>query len=201
MAQTMTGSSVRLGDADRGCCGGNCFARGPMPPDAMRSDGAGHPGAESKSRSRLRLAGTRLTVGSACPFPVNRECGLCVAHVISDQSVQMLFVQRDDMVQDLAPATSNPSFRNSILPGRLHARPFQLQPSRLRERDHGGVEDQIAIQDGVPIRASFWEGLAQLLDNPLRCRVAGHIEVQNSAPSMLRSRKSSRAVEMSPSAP
>ena len=42
-----------------------------------------------------------------------------IAHIILDQSAQMLLIQRDDMVQNLAPAASDPSLGNAILPWRL----------------------------------------------------------------------------------
>ena len=47
-----------------------------------------------------------------------------IVHVITDQPAEMLFVQCDDMVQDLAATASDPSFGGSILPGCLDARPF-----------------------------------------------------------------------------
>src|SRR5713226_6617898 len=76
-------------------------------------------------RARLRLD---------CPFircvlfeRVVNTVLMVVAHVIPYEPEQMSFVQRDDMVQDLSPATSNPSLRRSILPGRLDARPLRFQ--------------------------------------------------------------------------
>jgi hypothetical protein len=58
-----------------------------------------------------------------------------VVHVLADQPTEMWFVQRDDVVENLSPATSHPSFRSSILPRRLYARPFGLQSRRLQEGD------------------------------------------------------------------
>ena len=89
----------------------------------------------------------------------------------------MSFVQRDHMVQDLSPATSNPAFRGSILPGRLDARPVRFQTCRLEKRDDRGVEFRIAVQDHVTVWASFRKSLAQLLDDPLRTRVSSNVEV------------------------
>ena len=83
----------------------------------------------------------------------------------------MLFVQRDDMIEDLAPATTDPTFRNAVLPGCLHARLFGLQTRCLQEGEHPGVELRVVIEDRVAIRAGLWERLAQLLDYPLRRRV------------------------------
>jgi hypothetical protein len=41
----------------------------------------------------------------------------------------MLLVQRNDMVEKFPTTTSDPSFRDTILPGRLHACPFGFQPT------------------------------------------------------------------------
>ena len=88
----------------------------------------------------------------------------------------MSFVQRDDMVQDLSPATSNPSFRGSILPGRLDARPLRFQTRRLQKRDDVSIESRIAVQDHIAVWTSFRKGLAQLLDDPLRTRMLSDVE-------------------------
>ena len=94
-----------------------------------------------------------------------------VVHVIADQPAKMLFIQRDDVVEDFSPATSHPSFRNSILPRRFYARPFGLQSRCLQEGDHFVIECGISIEDGISIWTRFGESFAQLLDDPLRCRV------------------------------
>jgi hypothetical protein len=108
-----------------------------------------------------------------------------IVHVIANQPTEMWFVERDDVIEDFSPTTSHPSFRRSILPGRLYARPFGLQSSGLQEADHFFVERRISIEDDISIRACFGECLAQLLDHPFRCRVVSHIEVQNPAPPVL----------------
>jgi hypothetical protein len=90
-----------------------------------------------------------------------------------------LFVQCDDVVQDCPAATSDPALRYSILPGRADARPLGLQTSRLQERDDLMVELRVPIQNHVAVRASFGKGLAELLDHPLRSRMAGHIAVKD----------------------
>ena len=63
-----------------------------------------------------------------------------IVHVLADQPTEMWFVQRDDVVENLSPATSHPSFRSSILPRRLYARPFGLQSRCLQEGDHFLIE-------------------------------------------------------------
>jgi hypothetical protein len=55
----------------------------------------------------------------------------------------------------------------------------------LEQGDHLGIELGITIQGDVTIGASFGKGLTQLLDDPLRSRVSGHVEMQNLPPSVL----------------
>jgi hypothetical protein len=51
------------------------------------------------------------------------------------------------------------------------------------------------IENYIPIRTSFWERFAQLLENPFRCWVAGHVAVQNPAPPMLNHEKTVERLE------
>ena len=97
----------------------------------------------------------------------------------------MRFVQRDDMIEDLAPATTDPAFRYSVLPWRLHARLLGLHTRRLQEGHHPGVELRVTIEDRVAIRAGLWERLAHLLDDPRRRRVTGDVEMQDLPSPML----------------
>lgn len=97
----------------------------------------------------------------------------------------MWFVLHDDVVENLSPATAHPAFRDAILPRGLNARPFRLKSRCFEKGNHVCIECRIAIEDGVAVRKRFRESLPQLLDDPLRSRVAGHVEVQNPAPSML----------------
>ena len=96
----------------------------------------------------------------------------------------MLFIQRDDVVEDLAATTTHPAFRHPVLPGRPDAGAFGLQARRLQESDDVGVKLRIAIQDGVPIGAGVGERLAQLLDDPGGRGMASDIEVYDSAAPM-----------------
>src|SRR5215471_7551828 len=41
---------------------------------------------------------------------------LVIAHVLADQTAKVFFIHRDNMVQDLAAAASDPSFGSSVLP-------------------------------------------------------------------------------------
>src|ERR1700735_505279 len=61
-------------------------------------------------------------------------------HVIAHQPPQMGFVQRDDMVEDLAAAASDPALCDSLLPRCLHTRALRLQAGGFQKGDHIVVE-------------------------------------------------------------
>jgi hypothetical protein len=93
------------------------------------------------------------------------------------------------MIKAISAGAANPSFRHSVLPRRLYARPFGLQSGRLQEGDHFRIERRISIEDGISIRTRLRECFAQLLDDPFRRRVVSHIETQNPAPPVLDHKK------------
>src|ERR1700730_13421009 len=51
------------------------------------------------------------------------------------------------------------------------------------------AEDSIAVAQQVARELVKGKGLPQLLSRPLRCRVAGHVEVQNATPVMGQNQK------------
>jgi len=58
----------------------------------------------------------RTSMGRVFAQGVVNAILLVIAHVLADQTAKMFFIHRDDMVQDLATAASNPSFSGSVLP-------------------------------------------------------------------------------------
>ena len=74
---------------------------------------------------------------------------LVIADVLAEDPAKVFIVHRDDMVEDLAPAASDPPFGGSVLPGGANARPHWFQSGRLQERDDFVIEDGIVIQNGV----------------------------------------------------
>jgi hypothetical protein len=97
----------------------------------------------------------------------------------------VFFIQRDNMVKDLVAAASDPCFSGSVLPWRVKARSFWLEASGLQERNHIGVEDCVAIQNGVAIRSRLGEGFSQLLHDPIGRRMPCNVEVQDPAATVL----------------
>ena len=75
-----------------------------------------------------------------------------IVHVVMDQPAEMFFIQRDDMVEDLAAATSHPAFGDTVLPGCLRTRLLGRQTRRIQERDKIRIELRVAIQDEIAVR-------------------------------------------------
>lgn len=107
----------------------------------------------------------------------------------------MSFVQGDHMVEDFSSAASDPAFRNSVLPRCLDACTFRFDARCLQECDHLVIEFRVVVQDGVAVRTSFWERFAQLLHDPIGCRMASDVEMQDSASSMLDDEKAIEELE------
>jgi hypothetical protein len=101
------------------------------------------------------------------------------------EPAKVRFMQRNDLIEDLSAATSDPAFRDSVLPRCPDTRPLGFQACRLQKRNHVSIEFRIAVQDHVSVRGSFGKRFAQLLHDPVPSRMAGHVEVQDLATSAL----------------
>ena len=111
-----------------------------------------------QDRVRRRLVLDRAAIRRILFQGVVDAVLVVVAHVISDQPAKMLLVQCDDMVEDLAAATSDPARRNPILPGCLNARSFGFQTCRVQERDHISVGFRVPVEDYVTVWSSNENG-------------------------------------------
>jgi len=93
-----------------------CFAPGIAMMEATQACAGNH------RRLRRWLLLDRPAIGCVLGEGVVNTVFLVVADVISHQSPEVLFVQRDHVIQQLAPATPNPPLCGAILPGCLDAR-------------------------------------------------------------------------------
>jgi hypothetical protein len=75
----------------------------------------------------------RTSVGRVFAQRVVNAILLVIADIVADQTAKMIFIHRDDMVEDLAAAASDPSFGGSVLPRCLNARPFWLQSGAFKK--------------------------------------------------------------------
>src|SRR5215469_2476486 len=127
----------------------------------------------------------RTSMGRVFAQGVVNAILLVIAHVLADQTAKVFFIHRDDIVQDLAAAASDPSFSGSVLPWGLNARSFWLKSGGLQKGNGVRIEDRIAIQNDVAIRSRLRKGFSQLLHNPIRRGVPCNVEVQDPAAPVL----------------
>ena len=134
---------------------------------------------------RGRLGLDRTSVGRVFAQRVVNTVLLVIAHVVADQAAKVFFIHRDNMIEELAAAASDPSFGRSVLPRCLNARPFRLKSGGLQKGNDVGVEDRIAIQNDVAIRSCLCKSFSQLLHDPIGRWMRRDIEMQNPAVSVL----------------
>src|SRR5260221_2136282 len=102
-----------------------------------------------------------------------------VANILREQAFQVAFVNCDDVIQEITPATPYPTLCNSILP-----RTFERSADRIHHQGSNRCGDfqsilGITIKDDEPWSGFKWKCFSQLLDDPQACRMLGDIEVQD----------------------
>src|SRR5258708_16144071 len=123
--------------------------------------------------------GASSSVWRSLPQSEMRAVLVVVANILREQAFQMAFVNCDDVIQEITPATSYPTLCNSILP-----RTFKRSADRIHHQGSNCCEDfhsilGITIKDDEPRSGSKWKCFSQLLDDPQACRILGDIEVQH----------------------
>jgi len=102
-----------------------------------------------------------------------------VANILREQAFQVAFVNCNDVIQEITPATPYPTLCDSILPRTLE---------RGADRTHAEGSNRcgdfqsilgITIEDDEPRSGSKWKRFSQLLDDPRACRMLCDIEVQD----------------------
>ena len=110
---------------------------------------------------------------------------MMILDILPKEPPQVAFMECDDMIEKLLAAAADPAFREPVLPRRLHAGALRRQPRGLEELNHIGIEFRIVVENDVPVRNRIGERLAELLHDPLGCRIRGHIAMEDAAPAVL----------------
>ena len=97
----------------------------------------------------------------------------------------MALAKNDDVVEKLAPTTTDPAFRDWILPRTPIYRSGRLGAHGLHDSRHRRKEDRVPIEYEVLRCSVVRERLAQLLDYPGGHRIRGDVEVHDSSSAML----------------
>jgi len=114
-----------------------------------------------------------------------RAVVMIVADVVSEQTLQMAFVNCDDVIQDFPASTAYPPLRNSILP-----RTPQRSADRTYVQRSNGCGDlqpvlRIPVENEKPGSRFERKRLSQLLDDSRTGWMPSDVEVQNAPPVMV----------------
>jgi hypothetical protein len=109
---------------------------------------------------------------------------MIVANVLIHQAFQMVFIDHDQMVEQIAAAAPNEAFGHTVLPRALKTGSFGLNAEVPDQLNDFIIEVCTAVEDQVWRRGIIWKGFAQLLHHPCARRIPRHIEVQDAPPVM-----------------
>src|SRR5258708_13068231 len=112
-----------------------------------------------------------------------------VADVFRKQPIQMAFVHCDDVVQQVAPTTLNPSLRDAILPRTFEG--GSDGDDRQRSNSCGNLHSILAVtvEDQKPGSGFIRKRFPQQLDDPPARRTLGDVEGQNASTTMTNDKK------------
>ena len=98
--------------------------------------------------SRLRL--DSACFGQTCLDHPTARCALIerdvrsvfviIRQILTTKPSEMVFVQRNDVIQQFAASTADPSFSNSVLPRAPPTRSHRFNAARLQEGENLGTE-------------------------------------------------------------
>lgn len=143
-----------------------------------RSDGARRPISAWKRLCNPELDSFRPHVEQGFPLPTRVSPILVViADEFSHEPFQVAFVEDDHMVEQVTPASADETFGDAVLPRTLKAGSLGLDTEALQSINDFAIEIRSTVENQKTGRRVERKRLAQLLDYPVACWVAGHIEV------------------------
>jgi hypothetical protein len=96
---------------------------------------------------------------------------MVVADVFREQPLQMPFIHRDDVIQQVTAAALHPPFRHTVLPWTLKRSSDRSHVQGSNRRRNLESIFAVSVKDQEPGSRSEREGFPQLLNNPKACRV------------------------------
>src|SRR6266436_1524796 len=106
---------------------------------------------------------------------------MMVTNILREQSLQMVFIQRNHVVQQVSSAASHPALRDPILPWTPEGSSLGNDPCGFHRCNDLEPKLLITIKDQVFVRGFKWKRLPQLLDDPSAPRMPRDVDVQDSS--------------------
>src|SRR4029077_14342697 len=118
-----------------------------------------------------------------------------IADILGEKPFQVPFVDRDHVIEQIAPATFNPALGYAVLPRTLLRRSDRGDPQRSDSWRNLRSIFAIAVEDQKPRSRVQGKGFPQLLNDPCARRMLRNIEVQNMPPVMANDEKAIERAE------
>ena len=128
--------------------------------------------------------GVTSVVGGSLPQPKVRAVFVVVANVFGEQSFQMAFIHRNDVIPEISSAAFNPTLRYAILPRAFEGRSYRAHLQGSSGQWHLRPVLRIAVEDEKPRSQLKRNRFSQLLDDPQAGRMLGDVEVQDASTAM-----------------
>jgi len=137
-------------------------------------------GVNRVSQSRTARDGSTLR----CIFRQPQVCPVLVviAHILGKQPFQVPFVQNDDVVQQVLPATPHPTLGNSVLPRTAKGGAHRLAAHGFGRRRYFLAKFRVAVEEQEPVCRRVRPRFPQLLYDPKSARISRDVAAKNPAP-------------------
>src|SRR5437667_8257963 len=128
--------------------------------------------------------GSDSTGGRALAQPDVRSVVVMVSDVLGHKSLQMPLVYRNNLVEEFAPATSNPPLGHAVLPRTLNRGSYGCDVHRANRNRHLQSIFCVVVEDQELGCGGIRKGFTQLLNDPGARRMPRDVEVQD-APTIM----------------
>jgi len=130
------------------------------------------------SKDATRSFGTNPAARCSLPESEMRAVVVIVADVISEQPFQMMFIQRNDVIQQIATTALDPSLRHTVLPRTLERSSHRSDGHRPNRTRHLQTVLRVSVKDQEPGTRSVRKCFSQLLNDPHARWMPGDVDVQ-----------------------
>jgi len=105
-----------------------------------------------------------------------------VMDIVREQPLEMLLINRDDVIEQIAPTTLDPALRDAVLPRALVRRLDRVDLHRSNGHRDGQTVLRIAIKNEEAGSRFERKRLSQLLHDPHARGMLRNVEIQNLPP-------------------
>ncbi len=142
---------------------------------------------------------SHLNLPASGSFLVQTEMSsivMIVANVLIHQAFQMVFIDHDHLVEQIAAAAPHEAFGRTVLPRALKTGSFGLNAEALDRRNHLFIEMGPTIKDQVLRCGIIGKPFAELLRHPGARRMLRHVKVKYASPVMSDDEKAIKNTEV-----